>query len=306
MYVELYAMKGKLLANIISALIPSRKLRHRIRRWKGFETKQDKLMKELNYIKDLIRCMNPPSMAAQAVGIRRGVQLMMAGLLNKITALSKENNIDMWLDFGTLIGAVRHKGFVPWDDDVDVAIRAEDASRLKQLLRENGYDVIDKGTAEAHFRVALMALKGYDLHIDVYLYHKIELPDFQAMEKLNAYMVKEGKKHPFAGKEYQQQVKDFISQLQNNNTDNLTTWVRGIGDVFSYTKVMAVHEAQLFPLTELEFEGVAHKVPAQYMEYLTDIYGDFMSWPSSLDNNNIANRMSSQLKLKAISQLQNN
>lgn len=61
-------------------------------------------------------------------------QLLMLEMLKKIDRLCRDNGINYWLSSGTCIGALRHGGFIPWDDDVDIEMFEEDFIKLRQLM----------------------------------------------------------------------------------------------------------------------------------------------------------------------------
>lgn len=57
-------------------------------------------------------------------------------LLEKLIDVCKRHNLRCWVDGGTMLGTVRHKGFIPWDDDIDVAMMREDYDRLGEIAAQ--------------------------------------------------------------------------------------------------------------------------------------------------------------------------
>ena len=58
-------------------------------------------------------------------------------LLNLWNEFSKKHNINYWACGGTLLGAIRHQGFIPWDNDIDVSIMLSDFNKVKTCLDEH-------------------------------------------------------------------------------------------------------------------------------------------------------------------------
>ena len=82
---------------------------------------------------------------------RRLIQQSAFEILCVFRRLCEVNNLTYYLTAGTLLGAVRHKGFIPWDDDIDVAMPRQDFNRLSNLCVEqlpDGYYYQDGDTEE--------------------------------------------------------------------------------------------------------------------------------------------------------------
>lgn len=91
-------------------------------------------------------------------------------ILKYFDKICKKNNLKYYLASGTLLGAVRHKGFIPWDDDIDVFMPGEDYLKL--------YDVMAKNPDKNYFFQSLDTEKNYFL-----LWNKIRLNNTVFVEK---------------------------------------------------------------------------------------------------------------------------
>lgn len=117
------------------------------------------------------------------------VELM---ILKDFADICKENNIDYYLLFGSLIGAVRHQGFIPWDDDIDIGMYRKDYEKLLKIMESgkysNKYYMLDSRYYDDYFflfgRFSLKNTKmeevwrnqvSYDLgfHLDVFILDKV-------------------------------------------------------------------------------------------------------------------------------------
>ena len=66
----------------------------------------------------------------------RHLQLVILHIMKDIDALCAKNNIEYSLNGGSAIGAIRHKGFIPWDDDLDIQMTPTNYKKFIKVCRE--------------------------------------------------------------------------------------------------------------------------------------------------------------------------
>lgn len=96
-------------------------------------------------------------------------------LMKDVHEVFEKNKLQYWIDSGTLLGAVRHQGIIPWDGDIDIGLRFEDGFRFQQLIPEFerlGYEVDE---AYFGFKIYLIENKNDRLHnicCDIFMFAK--------------------------------------------------------------------------------------------------------------------------------------
>ena len=79
----------------------------------------------------------------------RKLQLIEIELLDEYVRICDKYDLTYYINYGTLLGAVRHKGFIPWDDDLDVVMPCKDYEKFCQIadkeidLNATGYEILN-------------------------------------------------------------------------------------------------------------------------------------------------------------------
>ncbi len=69
----------------------------------------------------------------------RKVQLVETAMFKEFKKICDENEIDYFIAYGTVIGVFRHKGFIPWDDDIDICMKRSDFERFNEIVSKPPY-----------------------------------------------------------------------------------------------------------------------------------------------------------------------
>ena len=129
----------------------------------------------------------------------RRMQHRMTEMLRVIDGICRRHGLRYWLCSGTLLGAVRHEGYIPWDDDLDIEMMRPDYDRLMEILpRELPKDMV---LQNARYRCRLLLLLRKSARLQQSPFRNARLrPHFRASRHLHRHFpLRENAASPPAG-----------------------------------------------------------------------------------------------------------
>ena len=263
----------------------------------------------------LVICKRDEGIRYQEVTDIREIQQMELGIMEYIHEVCQKIGVKYFLAYGSLIGAVRHKGFIPWDDDMDICMLREDYEKLQDYLIANPDERYEVMSYKNNLNYVYPFIKVQDnqtylleedvridsnmgIYVDIFPVDGYE-DDSVFKDKMTRLIKKRQLScYTFKGitntKSLLNSLIRYISVIVFYFT-NTNKYIRGIDELAKSRKVddyelvdYLIYKDMHKPVWKREwleqtimgvFEGKEFMIPKNYHEILTSDYGDYMQLP---------------------------
>lgn len=244
---------------------------------------------------------------------REEVKRIQIEILDTVTDFCDQNGISYWLDCGTLLGAIRHKGYIPWDDDIDIGMLREDYDKFSELFNKSNerYRFVNIHNKE-DFYVAFGKIidvntvlyepnkNGNKLSVNIDLFVYDNAPDddrlvnkmYNTRDRLRFIAsFSRGNnilENDSLFKRIFKQILHIVCSPFSSNKCLKKVVINAkkyngvdtsrVGNFTSISRI-ACKKSILDSFVEVEFEGKFYKAPVGYDEWLKEFFGDYMELP---------------------------
>lgn len=232
-------------------------------------------------------------------------------MLKQFKLFCSENKLTFFVDSGTLLGAVRHGGFIPWDDDVDLTMPRKDYEKLKKLshkIEDSNYNALFLENCNNYYYpyIKLSAkdtkvvednkqtIKELGVFIDIFPIDVLP----ESITKRNLYFKKISllkklflvsiQKKSLSNNLLKKVVVQVINKIPSRfissifdceasrySSEKSIFCTEALGSTSNRCLKYSLFEKKIF----LPFEGESFPAPIGYIEYLEKLYGDYMRLP---------------------------
>ena len=215
-------------------------------------------------------------------------------LLNFTVNICNKYNLEYWLDFGLLLGAIRHEGFVPWDDDLDIGMIREDYDIFLEHIKEE----IDNNGLSDLLRISLNVNPYKPLPILQLLYYCEEVPDtiiagidifpYDFIDDvsncdLNTYLGVRSSviNNNRNGMPIMDALGEYFNKfnLSYGHKKYILAGIEGARGTFAGLENIIFETKDIFPLKKAKFENVDYYIPNNPDKFLSETYGDYLNIP---------------------------
>lgn len=243
------------------------------------------------YKKDKIDITKVPP----AQGLLRDLQLANLALLKELAYVCEKNNFKYILDAGTLLGAIRHTGFIPWDDDIDILMFREDYEKIVSAFKNTtrNSDIYaeyhrDKDTNSQYFikikhkkcpflGVDIFPLDSYGKHLSL----KEQLIATNKICKILKHLKKEINPNISNMETKTILTKTMKENILLSSANENGDFVYGV-DFAHKLKNWFLDRDIVLPLRKIQFEDSEYTTVNKPKEFLKNIYGDYMKYPKKM------------------------
>ena len=237
----------------------------------------------------------------------RDCQLKQLSILEEIDRICQKYQINYWLDGGTLLGAVRHGGFIPWDDDIDIAMRQEDLDRFISVapseLREGLFLQTPQNEPDSKEPIVKVRdlnsfyVEGADnfaadyqkgLYVDIF-----PMIDYPTLPKnwVKRITLDISRSYSILHKAHYYSLRSFLEffWFGAKYLLNLCLWKMlytvcqkkvYLSNILINNGYGIMHrQDSVFPLGTIQFEGKSFSAPCNPDAYLSDLYHNYMEIP---------------------------
>lgn len=239
---------------------------------------------------------------------------IMIEILTEVDRICVKYGIQYYLSDGTLLGAIRHGGFIPWDDDLDISMLRKDYNKFLEVAEkeldksyflqtsktDKYYDIDHIPTKIRHNGSLFIEEYGKKYNQGVYIdiFPMDNVPNskfkFDLQSKISALIMKSSMR--MRVKEKKLPLKNEINHLfyrfilfifKGKRRDALNKWLINLGDENSKEVVYGVdtcwnvtfNKKDIFPLQRIKFEDGYFLAPSNPEAILEKLYGDYMKLP---------------------------